>query len=761
MSATFYPLPNTPPAHSHHPPSEIELRNIPSDPSISSSIHDSESTDEYGTHFQDPVHTTSGPDPSPSQAEVCSGGITSRPEDNDEIESLTEPRAQYHVFRYWKWELVSMAVAIGLLLAIIVLISQYHDRSINEWTFPINLTTLLALLATIFRTIILIPITSVISQSKWDWVGRDQVRLLSDIQDIDMASRGPWGAISIIPLAAKGNIPALVAAITSILTLATAPFVQQAVITVECERTTQGAAAVPYAHFVPRSGGYSNPAGSPVPGEGSVTSAYDTELMVQSCQAGPDAPDNQIRPSCATGNCTFSDGDPTEDGGVSHSTIAMCHQCQETSSLLKMEEHTIIGGTQMAATSPNGGYIGPLYNTVVNSIVDSNLTWAKSIMGTPDVRRLSNAALLNVTTLAKSNPGEYLSVTCILYTCLRSYRTWIQDGQLHEEELASAPASPDLLSDPYPNSPRSMMKHLVAVKSPCRAGGVVYAAQNMSAAPNPTQLSFCETPDDGGACQTRNVSAPEACIYRQHGRFAHAMRRTLATAFSGTCGNPRGAISCKGAQKNGGPFSSTTKWLLDLQFGANNSTINSPYGDSRSSFLRIDERFGAFAAAVSQRYRASFGAQSYGLNRDHDPADGLPAGEVRGRAAQTLSCTSAQLAWMAFPAALAALTASLLAWAVARSWARRGAQPVWKETLLPLVLYRDRLLLDGGTMEQLDLNKRGVAGQQPVMELSQMAASARHVSVRFRWNEPSSAENGLKKRTRVSFDVDSLLEETG
>ncbi|KAK8092208.1 uncharacterized protein PG998_015040 [Apiospora kogelbergensis] len=690
MSATFYPLPNTPPGHSHHPPSEIELRNIPSDPSISSSIHDSESIDEYGTHFQAPVDTISGPDPSPSQVEVCSGGITSRPEDNDEIESLTEPRAQYHVFRYWKWELVSMAVAIGLLLAIIVLISQYHNRSINEWTFPINLTTLLALLATIFRTIILIPITSVISQSKWDWVGRDQP--------------GPLGAISIIPMAAKGNIPALVAAITSILTLATAPFVQQAVITVECERTTQGAAAVPYAHFVPRSGGYSNPAGSPVPGEGSVTSAYDTELMVQSCQAGPDAPDNQIRPSCATGNCTFSDGDPTEDGDVSHSTIAMCHHCQETSSLLIMEEHTIIGGTQMAATSPNGGYIGPLYDTVVNSIVDTNLTWAKSIMGTPDVRRLSDAALLNVTTLAKSNPGEYLSVTCILYTCLRSYRSWIQDGQLHEEELASAPASPDLLSDPYPNSPRSMMKHLVAVKLPCRAGGVVYAAQNMSAAPNPTQLSFCETPDDGGACQTRNVSAPEACIYRQHGR---------------------------------------------------------PYGDSRSSFLRIDERFGAFAAAVSQRYRASFGAQSYGLNRDHDPADGLPAGEVRGRAAQTLSCTSAQLAWMAFPAALAALTASLLAWAVARSWARRGAQPVWKETLLPLVLYRDRLLLDGGTMEQLDLNKRGVAGQQPVMELSQMAASARNVSVRFRWNEPSSAENGLKKRTRVSFDVDSLLEETG
>ncbi|KAK8009715.1 complex I intermediate-associated protein 30 [Apiospora arundinis] len=323
MSATFYPLPNTPPGHSHHPPSEIELRNIPSEPSISSSIYDSESTDEYGTHFQDPVHTTSGPDPSQSQAEVCTGGIASRPEDNDEIESLTEPRAQYHVFRYWKWELVSMAVAIGLLVAIIVLISQYHNRSINEWTFPINLTTLLALIATIFRTIILIPITSVISQSKWDWVGRDQVRLLSDIQDIDMASRGPWGAISILPLAAKGNIPALVAAITSILTLATAPFVQQAVITVECERTTQGVAAVPYAHFVPRSGGYSNPAGSPVPGEGSVTSAYDTELMVQSCQAGPDAPDNQIRPSCATGNCTFSDGDPTEDGDASHSTIAM------------------------------------------------------------------------------------------------------------------------------------------------------------------------------------------------------------------------------------------------------------------------------------------------------------------------------------------------------------------------------------------------------------------------------------------------------
>ncbi|KAK8030402.1 hypothetical protein PG990_000136 [Apiospora arundinis] len=624
-----------------------------------------------------------------------------------------------------------MVVAIGLLVAIIVLISQYHNRTIDEWIFPINLTTLLALIATIFRTLILIPITSVISQSKWDWVGRDQVRLLGDIQDIDMASRGPWGAISIIPLAAKGNIPALVAAITSILTLATAPFVQQAVKTVECERTTQGAAAVPYAHFVPRSGGYNNPPGTPTPGEGAITAAYDMELMVQSCQAEPDAPDNQIRPSCTTGNCTFSDGDPTDGGDVSHSTIALCHQCRDTSSLLIMG----IGDSATGTESPNGGRIGSPSALVINSIVDSNLTWATRIMGTPNDMRLSSDALLNVTTLGQSNLGEFLSVTCILYTCLRSYRTRIQDGQLHEEELASIPASPDLLSDPYPHSHRSLMKHLVAVKSPCRADGVVYSTQNMSAAPNVTQLSFCETPDDGGSCQPRNVSAPEACIYRQHGRFSHAMRRTLATAFLGDCDNTRGSISCRGEKGKwggpSGPFSSTTKWLFDLQSGAHNST---------TSFQRIDERFGAFAVSVSQRYRVSFGAQSYDLKENNDPVDGLPPGEVTGRAAQTLSCISAQLPWLAFPVALAALTALLLAWAVARSWTRRAAQPIWKENLLPLVFYRDRLLLEGAGGQELDWDRRGLAGQ-PVMELYQMAASAKKVPVRFRWNEPSSEEN--------------------
>ncbi|KAK7964269.1 hypothetical protein PG996_008041 [Apiospora saccharicola] len=164
-----------------------------------------------------------------------------------------------------------------------------------------------------------------------------------------------------------------------------------------------------------------------------------------------------------------------------------------------------------------------------------------------------------------------------------------------------------------------------------------------------------------------------------------------------------------------------------------------------SSFERIDNRFHAFAAAVSARYRMSFGAQTYALGEDHKAAAGLAPGKAEGHATRTVSCTSARLPWLAFPAALARLTAALLAWAVARGWARRATQPAWKDNLLPLVLDRERLLVphddDTGGRRERDqrLDARCPIDETALINPDQRAAAARNVSVRFRWCEGLSS----------------------
>ncbi|KAK8136913.1 hypothetical protein PG984_004853 [Apiospora sp. TS-2023a] len=584
-------------------------------------------------------------------------------------ESPGDSQPKYRIVRYWKWELASLVLAIALLATMFVLVVQYDRQPTPDWKLPIGLSALLSLLATAFRVSILVPITSVISHSKWDWVGRDQVRFLSDIQDLDDASRGPLGAIRVIPLTAKGNIPALMAAMCSLLILATGPFIQQAMTTVTCDQAVAGLATVPYAHFT-----------------------------------GSDEPDNRIEPICATGNCTFPAGDPTEGGGdVSHSTIALCHRCADTSSLLSRDN---------SPSLPNGARIGYIQDLAINSVVDSNLTWAGDTEAALDMVRLASTALVNVTTLIAGANETYTAGTCVLYTCLRSYRTSVREGQLIETELPSTPASPDLLKPFWYGG----MATLAVVKSPCRAAdNVIYSANNMSTAPNVTQLSLCETPAAARMpCQVRNISAPEACIYRQHGPFGEAMRSTLATAFAGNCTVYKG-MACHGA------FSSTSSWLIDLQKAMGNLTESGPM------FQRIDDAFRAFAVSVSARYRRSFGGQSLGADALGSLLDGQKPGAAVGQAWQTMSCHSSRLAWLALPAGLAVVIAALLAWVVAGSWARRRVQPVWKESLLPLVLYKDRLLMEEEDTTGSTRVGGGGGRQEALMELAQITTWAGQV----------------------------------
>ncbi|KAK6836470.1 hypothetical protein PG987_006965 [Apiospora arundinis] len=734
-------MPKTLPAHAQPSSPEMEMLKIHPQTSASS-LGSSECSSQYDARRISPIHLPSISDQSTGHANHHLNTYGDWSADNNDGKTPTQTQPHHDIFRYWKWEVGSLALALGSLITALVLIRQYDNQPTPEWTFPLNLATLLSFLATIFRIFLLVPITSVISQAKWDWVGRDQVRRLKDIQEIDNASRGPWGALRVIPLAAKGNVPIFVAAVSSLLILGSGPFIQQAMTTVECERQSDmGPTVAAFAHFVPVYSNYVQRSGPR-----HVVPKYELELMIQTCQANANTfgPQSILTFNCPTGNCTFPGGDPVEGGGVSHSSIGLCSRCFDTSPLISRVTNSSFGSKIVL---PNGSEIR---QPGIDSSVDSDLTWAASMMPAADVRRLAGATILNVTTLIGYGETQAQgAVTCMLYVCLRTYQTSVRGGQLNETQLSSVPASPNLLKDPGEKN-----SSLVVINSPCMSGNLVYTTGNMSTAPNGMSLSLCEATDDGSPCQVRNMSAPVECIYRHDSTFSEAMRGMLTTAFIGSC-----SLDALDEQNTTceSDLSSTTRWNLDL-YHLPQFTIPAPTNWSITT--RTKDVFDNFAASVSGWYRRNYGGganSSYPLDQQNQLA-----GQIGGQAWQTMSCNSAQLPWLILPAGLTMVTAALLAWVINRGRTRRTVQPIWKDSLLPLILYKDRLMLLPEEKQDTGISVQGLEQQHTsLMELKDINVLAAKIPVLFRWDElPSLRGNGLRKRNRQESDVDSLFQQS-
>lgn len=64
------------------------------------------------------------------------------------------PHSRYRIVGRWKWELAALGLSLGVLIAMAAVLKEFNGPSVPDWGFAINLSTLLALLATIFRSAI-------------------------------------------------------------------------------------------------------------------------------------------------------------------------------------------------------------------------------------------------------------------------------------------------------------------------------------------------------------------------------------------------------------------------------------------------------------------------------------------------------------------------------------------------------------------------------------------------------------------------------
>ncbi|KAJ5958152.1 uncharacterized protein N7479_005302 [Penicillium vulpinum] len=92
-------------------------------------------------------------------------------------------------------EVLAMVLSSGLLVAIVVILTQYDDRPQPNWTLSLN--SVISWLSTVSKGSVLFSLSEGIGQLKWVWFTRKS-RPLADLSAFDGASRGLYGCAGLI-----------------------------------------------------------------------------------------------------------------------------------------------------------------------------------------------------------------------------------------------------------------------------------------------------------------------------------------------------------------------------------------------------------------------------------------------------------------------------------------------------------------------------------------------------------------------------------
>ncbi|KAK7926693.1 hypothetical protein PG985_003691 [Apiospora marii] len=623
---------------------------------------------------------------------VHHGGLPPRP----------SPSVYHIVFRYWQWEIVSLAVSVVLIGAIIGILCHYEGQPMPRWPFSINLNTLIALLATILRTTMLVAAAEVISQAKWDWFSRP--RPLSHLNDFESASRGVAGSLKLLFVAPQSTL-AIVAALVTISSLAIGPFTQQALRTVACPQVLEEAnASIPVAHSMPGRAKYFRI------GAGQWEVDVDMKGAMIQAMTNPFSNDSKIVASCETGNCTF----PASADGITHSSIAMCSTCFDTTSLIREEVNTTIINNPTNYTLPNGQWVSQFNEGVyLNTRADWNLSWAEPAF-TDEYRTVAQDSLLNLTVLSFTDAPctndsgkldcphqaqatvhgtnqvtDYIATTCAFYPCMQNYHATLTRGVLEERVVSSVPARKNWVEAGLPAGGALFSPYLnhTALKTPCRLDNATYDLKtNWSGIPRVPGREFVGINVDGA-----NYTAPNECLYKLESIYGLAMTAFMEPLLAGACTFNR---------RQGDQLWCGDRWWLAPFYNRGDATFRS-----------VDRQFREYATAITHKFRA-VGGSNYDANE---------AETARGSVVRSTVCTHFDWRWLLLPIGLTAATGALLVRMILQN-CRDDGQPVWKSSLFPLLFH--------GFHTSQPTTMAG--GPRPVMNLDDMRGEASVKLAKFR-----------------------------
>jgi hypothetical protein len=131
----------------------------------------------------------------------------------------------------WVWEITSILFSIACVMAMTILSSRLDGTGLSKWTFPLQPSTTLSILATAAQSSMMLVVAEFLSQLKWLQISLSKAQPVVDFATFDLASRGPLGSLWLFyAWKPQSKIPPLMAYTASLITigaLAMGPFTQQ------------------------------------------------------------------------------------------------------------------------------------------------------------------------------------------------------------------------------------------------------------------------------------------------------------------------------------------------------------------------------------------------------------------------------------------------------------------------------------------------------------------------------------------------------
>ena len=134
--------------------------------------------------------------------EDCKALVGSEPEDASQEAARPSSSRLISCFRWWLPELFASLLSLGSFISLAATARIYHGRDFHDTNLlpSLSLNSLIALLSTLNRVALMVPVGSAMSQEVWLWFYDAQRRSsshaeLRDLEISDAASRGAWGSL--------------------------------------------------------------------------------------------------------------------------------------------------------------------------------------------------------------------------------------------------------------------------------------------------------------------------------------------------------------------------------------------------------------------------------------------------------------------------------------------------------------------------------------------------------------------------------------
>ncbi|KAI3393044.1 hypothetical protein diail_4783 [Diaporthe ilicicola] len=600
----------------------------------------------------------------------------------------SQPRRPPGLWSQWWVEILNCILMIGTFCAIIGILYPNQTKPLPDWPFDVSINTAVSILSTALKTCAVLILTEGISHLKWRWF--QKTRPLHDLVVFDNASRGPWGCLRLLFLPRGTHFVASLGAGLILLTLAVDPFTQQLVRYYDCQQNSTSSTGT-----LPRSTMYSE--------AGAHTSAGiwppATAVLGYIDQGLYNPADIKTPFTCDSGNCTFDN---------LYSTLGFCATCEDVSSQLKFENVSVpsiifngnsnstetIENTWVNTTLPSGSYAATGSTTTTESWLSLNKTadgWidiiqaSKAFPGAPEdwywdhfyastMRPTTDGGCTTAyenNTWACSGFGGAGAARCKLSPCVKTYKATVEQGQLRETLLRT---QKDMFV-----STSSNYAHWLAADVTCAGPEAVSRLRKEGFRINDDDViipwNVMVNTTDGTASLWADESSP---YYSNVTVPGPSLNKTSL---------PLDIIPAECLYDMAYPaVSSITDYLdgyLDgaVSPGVNGASSDGPpqlrviFNDTYASFSSINNTFTSVAEGITLRVRQYV-----------EPLALPVARPVTGVVLEEKTCVDARWPFLAFPAAVVALTTAFLIVVIAQSAFDTNNTVVagWKSSPLPI-----------------------------------------------------------------------------